>query len=105
MLSSVTSFFSVFGVTNITPAIIVIIYSLLLPLVAFFCSPFLSLFSRMNEYEADNFAKEYANKNALISSLLKLYKENLSIIKSSPIYSKFYNSHPTVFERIHNLKL
>ena len=91
VLSSVTSFFSVFGVTNITPAIIVIIYSLLLPMVAFFFSPFLSLFSRTNEYEADNFAKEYANKNALISSLLKLYKENLSIIKSSPIYSKFYN--------------
>ena len=52
-----------------------------------------------------HFAKKYANRNALISSLLKLYKENLSIIKSSPIYSKFYNSHPTVFERINNLKL
>ncbi|MBC8301212.1 MAG: M48 family metallopeptidase [Pelagibacterales bacterium] len=105
ILSSVPSFFSAFGITNITPSILVIVYTLLLPMVAFFSSPFLSSFSRMNEYEADDFAKEYANKNALISSLLKLYKENLSIIKSSPIYSKFYNSHPTVFERINNLKL
>ena len=34
----------------------------------------------------------------------KLYKENLTILKTSPLYSRVYNSHPTVFERINNLK-
>jgi Zn-dependent protease with chaperone function len=29
----------------------------------------------------------------------------LSLVKSSPIYSAVYNSHPTVFERINNLRL
>ena len=71
----------------------------------YFITPLFSILSRKNEYEADNYAKLHADKNDLISSLLKLNKENLNLIKSSPIYSSIYNSHPTVFERINNLKL
>ena len=59
--------------------------------------------SRSQE-RADNFAKEYSDKYDLITSLKKLYKENLTLIKTSPIYSQVYNSHPTVFERINNLE-
>ena len=59
--------------------------------------------SRKNEYEADNFAKKYTNKNDLISALTKLYKENLTILKPSPLYAAFYYTHPTVFERIKKL--
>lgn len=83
---------------------IVILFSLLLPSILYFIAPFFSILSRKNEYEADNYAKLYSDKNDLITSLLKLNKENLNLIKSSPIYSSMYNSHPTVFERINNLK-
>ena len=34
----------------------------------------------------------------------ELYKDNLTVINSSPFYSAIYNSHPTVFERINNIK-
>ena len=51
-----------------------------------------------------NKMKEFSDKNDLITSLKKLYKENLTLIKTSPIYSQVYNSHPTVFERINNLE-
>ena len=100
-----SSFFVSAGVTIITPASMIISFLLLFPLIEFFLTPLYTYISRKNEFEADNYAKEYTNKDDLVSSLLKLYKENLSILKPSPIYSKFYYTHPTVFERISNLKL
>ena len=90
--------------TPVTTSYIAIIFMLLSPMILFFIMPLLSLFSRKNEYEADNFAKRYANSKDLISSLLKLYRGNLSLVKSSSIYSAFYYSHPSVFDRISNLE-
>ena len=97
--------FKELGMNKDSTSHIVILFSLLLPCILYFIAPLFSVLSRKNEYEADNYAKLHTDKNDLISSLLKLYKENLNLIKSSPIYSAVYNSHPTVFERINNLKL
>ncbi len=97
--------FKELGMNKNSTSHIVILFSLLLPCILYFITPLFSVLSRKNEYEADNYAKLHTDKNDLISSLLKLYKENLNLIKSSPIYSAVYNSHPTVFERIANLKL
>jgi len=89
---------------SLTPSFIAILFIVISPLISFFLKPFLSSFSRKNEFEADNYAKEYSEKQHLISSLLKLYRGNLSLIKSSPLYSAFYYSHPSVFDRIENLE-
>ena len=97
--------FNELGMNNNSTSNIVILFSLLLPCILYFITPLFSILSRKNEYEADNYAKLHTDKNDLISSLLKLYKENLNLVKSSPIYSLVYNSHPTVFERITNLKI
>ena len=102
---SIEILFEELGINKGSSSQIVILFSLLLPCVLYFITPLFSILSRKNEYEADNYAKLYSDKNDLISSLLKLYKENLNLIKSSPIYSSIYSSHPTVFERINNLKL
>ncbi len=102
-LSTIQFFFNAVGVNFISPASIVITYSLLFPIIGFFITPLLTAFSRKNEYEADNFAKKYTNKADLISALKKLYKDNLSILKPSPLYANFYYTHPTVFERIRKL--
>ena len=102
---SIEAFFQELGVDRRSSSQVVILFSLLLPCILYFITPLFSILSRKNEYEADNYAKLYADKNDLISSLLKLSKENLGLIKSSPVYSLIYNSHPTVFERINNLKL
>tara|TARA_B100000035_G_scaffold239192_1_gene207466 strand:- start:2859 stop:4091 length:1233 start_codon:yes stop_codon:yes gene_type:complete len=72
--------------------------------ISFFIDPMFSVFSRMNEYEADNFASNQVDKEYLISSLVKLYKSNLSFLIPNKLYAIFYFSHPTVLERIYNLR-
>ena len=72
--------------------------------VSFFTDPFFSTLSRKNEYEADTFASNQVEKEYLISSLTKLYKSNLSFLIPNKLYALFYFSHPTVLERINNLR-
>ena len=73
-------------------------------IISFFTDPFFSTLSRKNEYEADMFASKQVQKEHLISSLVKLYKSNLSFLKPNKFYAIFYFSHPTVLERINNLR-
>ena len=103
-ITLIDSFFYELNINPSSPGQLIIFFSLILPSVLFFLNPFFSSLSRKNEFEADNYAKDFSNKDDLISSLKKLYKENLTILKTSPLYSSIYNSHPTVFERINNLK-
>ncbi|MDD3266232.1 MAG: M48 family metallopeptidase [Burkholderiales bacterium] len=67
-------------------------------------APLSSLMSRKNEYEADNFAKENANKNDLISGLVSMYRDNASTLTPDSLYVKFYYSHPPAALRIANLE-
>tara|TARA_Y100000992_G_C21263387_1_gene492534 strand:- start:625 stop:1851 length:1227 start_codon:yes stop_codon:yes gene_type:complete len=73
-------------------------------IISFFTDPFFSTLSRKNEYEADIFASRQVQKEYLISSLVKLYKSNLSFLIPNKFYAIFYFSHPTVLERINNLR-
>ena len=72
--------------------------------VSFFIEPFFSVFSRSNEYEADNYASNQVDKEHLVTSLIKLYKSNLSFLIPNKLYAMFYFSHPTILERINNLR-
>ena len=72
--------------------------------VSFFIEPFFSILSRSNEYEADNFASKQVDKEYLVTSLIKLYKSNLSFLIPNRLYAMFYFSHPTILERIYNLR-
>ena len=72
--------------------------------ISFFIEPFFSILSRSNEYEADNFASKQVDKEHLVTSLIKLYKSNLSFLIPNKLYAIFYFSHPTILERIHNLR-
>ena len=103
-ITLINSLFYELKINPNSPGQLIIFFSLLVPSILFFLNPFFSSLSRKNEFEADNYAKDFSNKDDLISSLKKLYKENLTILKTSPLYSSIYNSHPTVFERINNLK-
>ncbi|HKJ06481.1 MAG TPA: M48 family metallopeptidase [Flavobacteriaceae bacterium] len=60
--------------------------------------------SRKFEYQADNYAKQKFNENDLISALKKLSKNSLSNLTPHPIYVKIHYSHPTLLQRIRNLK-
>ncbi len=59
--------------------------------------------SRRHEYQADRFAAEYSDANALISALKKLSGKNLSNLTPHPAYVFFHYSHPTLLQRIRAL--
>ncbi len=73
---------------------------LLLPLVSFVFTPFMSYVSRHNEYAADQFGSDMGGKENLISALLKLVTENKAFPKSHPLVIFFYHTHPPVIERL-----
>ncbi|PWK17690.1 M48 family metallopeptidase [Xanthomarina spongicola] len=62
-------------------------------------------FSRTFEYQADNYAKNTYKAEPLISSLKKLSKNSLSNLTPHKAYVFMHFSHPTLLERVKNLKL
>ncbi|QXP59725.1 M48 family metallopeptidase [Olleya sp. HaHaR_3_96] len=61
-------------------------------------------FSRKFEYQADDYAKKTYKAEPLITSLKKLSKNSLSNLTPHPAYVFMHYSHPTLLERIKNLK-
>ena len=65
---------------------------------------FMNYVSRKFEYQADNYAKNTFDAKPLITSLKKLSKNSLSNLTPHPAYVFMHYSHPTLLERINNLK-
>ena len=66
---------------------------------------FMQMFSRKNEFEADQFAAETTqNSSNMISALKKLSANNLSNLTPHPFYVFLNYSHPPVLERIRALR-
>jgi len=63
----------------------------------------MNMISRKNEYEADHYAKETYNGNALANALKKLSVDNLSNLKPHPAYVFVHYSHPTLLQRLNAL--
>ena len=64
----------------------------------------MNVFSRRFEYQADNYAKQTFKAEPLISSLKKLSKNSLSNLTPHPAYVFMHYSHPTLLQRIQNLR-
>jgi len=61
----------------------------------------MQIFSRRNEYQADQFAvTTIQNPNALVSALKKLSVHNLSNLTPHPFYVFINYSHPPILKRI-----
>ncbi len=61
-------------------------------------------FSRKFEYQADDYAKSTYKAEPLVSSLKKLSKNSLSNLTPHPAYVWVHYSHPTLLERVRNLR-
>jgi len=61
-------------------------------------------FSRAFEYQADDYAKHTYKAEPLITSLKKLSKNSLSNLTPHPAYVFMHYSHPTLLQRIKNLR-
>ncbi|WP_291725696.1 M48 family metallopeptidase [Bernardetia sp.] len=59
-----------------------------------------NIFSRKNEYEADNYAKETYGSKPLATALKKLSADSLSNLTPHPWYVFFNYSHPPLSERL-----
>jgi len=64
----------------------------------------MNMLSRKNEYEADAFARDTYNGEALASALKKLSVDNLSNLTPHPFYVFLNFSHPTLLQRLNALK-
>ncbi len=94
-----TSLFMELGVRE-TPAMVMILFLLLIPVFLFIFLPVISFVSRQNEYAADRYGADQTNAADLISALKKLVDENMSFPKSHKLSIFFYHSHPPVIERL-----
>ncbi|MDH7448339.1 M48 family metallopeptidase [Aquimarina sp. 2201CG14-23] len=64
----------------------------------------MNIVSRAFEYQADDYAKNSYDGEALINSLKKLSKNNLSNLTPHPAMVFIHYSHPTLLQRIKNLR-
>lgn len=82
----------------------VIVFGILYTPVSTFLGIFINVISRKNEFQADNFAKNNGLGRPLGEALKKLSTSSLSNLNPHPRYVFFHYSHPTLLQRLENLK-
>ncbi len=93
-------FYTGLGVAQPSTHSALILFLLVVPVFTFFLHPLFAWGSRRHEFEADAFAAEQTDANALVSALVKLYEENAATLTPDPWHSAFYDSHPPAAVRI-----
>jgi len=86
-----------------SPASIMILLLLFMPVLGFIMMPIMGIVSRHNEYEADRMGSELGGPGGAIelaNALKKLVTENKSFPLSHPLYIFFHYTHPPVVERL-----
>jgi STE24 endopeptidase len=97
-------FYQGLHVQSPSTAMALILFFLVLPQFTFLLQPLLSFYSRRHEFEADAYAAHHASARALVSALVKLYKDNAATLTPDPLHSVFYDSHPPAPLRIARLQ-
>jgi STE24 endopeptidase len=87
-----------------TNAMALLLFVLVVPVFTFLLQPFVAMYSRKHEFEADEYAARYSSARELVSALVKLYKDNASTLTPDPLHSAFYDSHPPASIRIAKLQ-
>ena len=85
-------------------ALALLLFLMVVPVFSFFVSPWLSLLSRRQEFQADAYACAQASADDLASALLKLHEDNAATLTPDPLYVRFYYSHPPASERLAALR-
>ncbi len=96
-------FFGGLGVSVQDDAMALALFLLVIPVFTVFFTPLFSALSRKHEFEADDYAASQASAKALISGLVKIYRDNASTLTPDPLYSAFHHSHPPAPVRVAHL--
>jgi len=96
-------FYNSLGISTKSDYMALLLFAIAMPVFTFLLSPLMSMFSRKNEFEADEFAAQQSDAKYLIQALVNMYKENASTLTPDPLYSAFYDSHPPAPVRIAHL--
>ncbi|VAW63470.1 Uncharacterized integral membrane endopeptidase Bmul_2226 [hydrothermal vent metagenome] len=96
-------FYNALGVSTPSTYMALLLFTIVMPVFTFLLSPIMSMFSRKNEFEADEYAAQQSEAKYLIQALVNLYKENANTLTPDPLYSAFYDSHPPAPVRIAHL--
>ncbi len=103
-LAGQSGFFAGLGVApNLTApndAMALLLFMLALPPFTFFIAPLMAQVSRKHEFQADAYACQQADGQALARALLKLHEDNAATLTPDPLYVRFYYSHPPASERL-----
>ena len=94
----------VLGAEENTFYLSLVTFSLLYSPISTIIGMFMNVFSRKNEYEADNYAKTTYGAEPLISALKKLYVNTLGNPQPDPLYVFVNYSHPTLLQRIRAMR-
>jgi len=103
MDGSTRSTYNGLGVEMSSTYMALILFMFVIPVFTFFMQPMFAYYSRLHEFEADDFAANQAQSENLIQALVKLYKENANTLTPDPLYSAFHDSHPPAPIRIAHL--
>ena len=94
----------VLGAKNQSFYLSLITFSLLYSPVSTIVALLMNIFSRKNEYEADNYATTTFGAEPLISALKKLHVNQLSNPQPHPAFVFVHYSHPTLLQRIRAMR-
>jgi len=97
-------FYAGLGVSQPSNYMLLILFMLAMPVFTFAISPLMSMYSRKHEFEADDYAKEHANAEDLISALVKMYDDNAATLTPDSLYSAWHDSHPPAPVRVAHLE-
>lgn len=81
----------------------ILVFGILFTPISMITGLLMNVFSRKNEFEADNYAKQHYDAQPLIDALKKLSINHLSNLQPHPAYVFFHYSHPPLLERLRNL--
>lgn len=91
------------GVPQPRPAVWLAVAAAAAPLAGFFVTPLRAAWRRRLEYEADAFAAQHSDRQALMGALAKLDVANATAASSDRFYGGFYGLHPDQADRIRHL--
>ena len=83
---------------------VILLFECLIPLVFTLLNIPMQALARHQEFKADETAVKEGYGDQLISGLKKLYKENLGDLNPDPLVVALSYSHPTLYQRIRNVK-